>query len=156
MIATAEKIVDAGKAGLDTMSALFNIAFDSSARLLEMNLGASRSLIQEGADRAFTMLDTRSVVELFNQELALGQSVIEKVSECASRSYEIVSDGQRSMLQVIEPHIAELGREAPVGTDLALAAVMSALQVAKRAGVPLDESPVEASDEPVRRSRKSA
>jgi len=170
MIATAEKFLDSGKAGLDTMTAVFNIAFDSSARLMALNLGTSRSLMQDGANRANTLLDTRNTGELLKHEMALGQSVIDNATACVRGAYEIVSEGQQAILQLIEPRIAEFNRElttnienaarsAPAGTDLAVAAVMSALQLAKRvAGVsePASESPAEAHEETSRPARKSA
>lgn len=170
MIATAEKFVDSGKAGLDTMTAVFNIAFDTSARLMALNLGTSRTLLQDGANRATTLLDMQNAGERLTYEMALGRSVIDNATACVRGSYEIVSEGQQAMLQLMEPRIAEFTREittnidnaarsAPAGTDLALAAVMSALQLAKRAtgaSEPADESLTEAHEETSRRTRKSA
>ena len=170
MIATAEKFVDSGKAGLDTMTAMFNIAFDTSARLMALNLGTSRTLMQDGASRANTLLDSQNTGEILKREMALGQSVLDNASACVRGSYEIVSEGQQAILQLIEPRIAEFNRElttnidnaarsAPAGTDLALAAVMSALQLAKRAtgaNETVSENAVEPSEETSRPARKSA
>ncbi|MBD5802805.1 Phasin protein [Azoarcus sp. Aa7] len=170
MIATAEKFVDSGKAGLDTMTAVFNIAFDTSARLMALNLGTSRTLLQDGASRASTLLDPLKTGELLTHEMALGQSVINNATACVRGAYEIVSEGQQAILQLMEPRIAEFNREltanidnaarsAPAGTDLALAAVMSALQLAKRAtgaSEPASESLTESQEETSRRARKSA
>ncbi|MCK9986589.1 MAG: hypothetical protein AzoDbin1_03061 [Azoarcus sp.] len=172
MIATAEKFVDSGKAGLDTMTAVFNIAFDTSARLMALNLGTSRTLLQDGASRATSLLDPQKTGERLTHDMALGQSVIDNATACVRGAYEIVSDGQQAILQLMEPRIAEFNREltanidnaarsAPAGTDLALAAVMSALQLAKRAtgtgtGEAASESLTESHEETSRRTRKSA
>lgn len=170
MIATAEKFVDSGKAGLDTMTAVFNIAFDTSARLMALNLGTSRTLLQDGASRATSLLDPQNTGERLTHDMALGQSVIDNATACVRGSYEIVSEGQQAILQLMEPRIAEFNREltanidnaarsAPAGTDLALAAVMSALQLAKRAtgaGEAASESLSESDEETSRRTRKSA
>ncbi|WP_407278006.1 phasin family protein [Aromatoleum evansii] len=170
MIATAEKIVDSGKAGLDTMTAVFNIAFDTSARLMALNLGTSRTLLQDGASRVTTMLDPQKAGELLTHDMGLGQSAIDNATACVRGAYEIVSEGQQAILQLMEPRIAEFNRElatsidnaarsAPAGTDLALAAVMSALQLAKRAtgaSEPASEGPTESNEESSRRARKSA
>lgn len=170
MIANAEKLIDSGKAGLDTMAAVFNIAIDTSARLMDLNLDTSRSLIQDGASRACTMLDAQNTGEIVKHEMALGQSMIDSATACLRGSYEIVSEGQQAFLKLVGPQIAEFNRElttnldnvarsAPVRTDLALAAVMSALQLAKRATGASDvtgEIAGELREETTRPARKSA
>lgn len=144
MIATAEKFADISIASLDTMSAVLNVAFNSTARLTALSLGTSRSMLHDGVSRASAMLDARNTGEILTHETALGQSVIDNAIACIRSAYEIVTEEHQAILQLIEPKIAEFNREitrnldeaaksVPAGSDLAFAAVMSALQVAKHA-----------------------
>lgn len=144
MIAATEKLVDAGLLGLDTMSALFNVAFDSAARLTTLNLDRSRAVLQEGTAHASAMLTARNARDLLDHETALSRLAVDNATHCIRSAYEIVSEGQHAMLALIEPRLAEFeieladtfekaAKSVPGGADLALAAVMSALEVAKRA-----------------------
>lgn len=145
MIDTAQKFADAGKASLDTMMAVFSVAFDSGERLVALNLGTSRSLLNEGAANADAALDVKNIGDLFKLEATMGRSVINMGTECVRNAFEIVTQGQQEIWQLIEPRITELNKEItttlddavksmPAGSDLAFAAVMSALEVAKRSG----------------------
>jgi len=171
MIATAEKFADAGKLSLDTMTSVLDVAFDSSARLMALHLDTSRSLLQDGASHAAAVLDAKNTMDLFQHEAALGQSVIDSATACVRGAYEIVTQGQHTILQLMEPRIAEFNREIttvldnaakslPAGSDLAFAAVMSALQVAKGtagSGASAKDIPTEAQEEDGSRpARKTA
>lgn len=143
MLYSTEKLAGATSRGLDTMMAVFNTAFDSSARLVDVGLGTSRSLFAEGAANACTALDTRSGLDLFRLEVERGQTIINKTSEYIRNAYAIVAHGQEEVFQLIEPRIADFSAElataldnaaksVPASSDLALSAVMSALQVARQ------------------------
>lgn len=169
MIAAAEKFANTSVASLDTMTAVLNVAFNSTARLTALNFSTSRSMLHDGASRASAMLDARNTGEIFTHETALGQSVIDNALAYIRSAYEIATEGHQAILQLVEPQIAEFNREitrdldkaaksVPAGSELAFAAVMSALQVAKRStgGGAAKEGSTESQQETSRPTRKSA
>ncbi|NMG17267.1 phasin family protein [Aromatoleum bremense] len=170
MIAAAEKFANTSIASFDTMTAMLNVAFNSTAHLTALNFSTSRSMLHDGASCASAMLDARNTGEIFTHETSLGQSVIDNALAYIRSANEIATEGHQAILQLVEPQIAEFNREitrnldkaaksVPAGSELAFAAVISALQVAKRAtgsGESAQEGSTESQEETSRPTRKSA
>ncbi|CAI09311.1 phasin family protein [Aromatoleum aromaticum] len=170
MIAAAEKFAETSIASLDTMTAVLEVAFDSAARLTALNFSTSRSMLHDGVSRASAMPDATNTGEILTPETSLSQSVIDTVLAYIRSANEIVAEGHQAILQLVEPQIAEFNREitrnldtaaksVPAGSELAFAAVISALQVAKRAtgsGESAKGGSTESQEETSRPARKSA
>lgn len=146
MIPNAEKIAqtiaDVQDRNLDTATAVANAALDSNDHLLALTLGTWRSLIVEVANNANTIVDVKAVGELIKLETAVGWRLIDKSTESARIAFEIIGQCQQTTLDLIEPRISDFTRElvsrlenaaesVKPGSNLAFAAVMSALEIVR-------------------------
>ncbi|HJV24870.1 MAG TPA: phasin family protein [Aromatoleum sp.] len=175
MIPNAEKIVetiaDVQNHTLDTATAVANAALNSNDHLLALTLGTWRSLIVEVANNANAIVDVKEVGELIKLETAFGWRMIDKSAESARLAFEIIGQYQQTTLGLIEPGISEFMQECvsrlekvagsvKPGSNLAFAAVMSALEVVRSATEGNTESSIEiaaeAPAEPHRAARKTA
>ena len=89
-----EKVAAAGKSSVDVLFALANTAFDSSERLVALNLNTSRSLLDEGVANARALLAVKDVQELAKLQASFGQPLVNKAAGYARGAYEIVAQGQ--------------------------------------------------------------
>lgn len=144
MVATTEKFVSASKANVETLMAFANTAFASAERLAALNLNTARTLL-EG-----TVSSTKAAMELKNPQdlLAFQKSLLVPAVNNAvaySRSvYEIATETQAVLNKLCEGQVAEIKgnvetaiatamKNAPAGSDVALAAVKSAMASANTA-----------------------
>jgi phasin family protein len=164
-----ETIAETRSRNLDTAAAVTDATLESADHLLALTLGTLRSLIVEVATNANTVVDVKEVGELIKLETALGWRLIDKSTEAARVAFEIIAQYQQTALGLIEPRISDFTRElvsrletaaesVKPGSNLAFAAVMSALEVARNTAQTSEiatDSATEAPAEP-RRARKTA
>jgi len=144
MFATPEQFAAANKANIETLLTLANTAFASAERLAALNLNTARTLLEDGVANAKAMLAVKDVQELINLQTSLAQPLVEKVVAYARNVYEIASQSQEEISKLLESQIAEIdkgvasaldkaAKSAPAGSDVAVAAVKSAIAAANSA-----------------------
>lgn len=144
MFATPEQFAAANKANIETLLTLANTAFASAERLAALNLNTARTLLEDGVANAKAMLAVKDVQELINLQTSLAQPLVEKVVAYARNVYEIASQSQEEISKLLESQIAEINKgiasaldkaakSAPAGSDVAVAAVKSAIAAANSA-----------------------
>jgi phasin family protein len=144
MYANPEQLASANKANVETMLTLANTAFASAERLAALNLNTARSLLEESVANVKALLGAKDVQELFSLQSSLAQPAIEKAVAYSRSVYEITSQTQDEVAKVVEAQFAEINRNvtsaldkaaknAPAGSDVAVAAVKSAIAAANSA-----------------------
>lgn len=142
--ATPEQFAAANKANIETLLTLANSAFASAERLAALNLNTARSVLEDGVANAKALLAAKDVQELVNLQAALAQPIVEKAVAYARSVYEITSQSQEELSKLFEAQVAELNKgvataldkaakSAPAGSDVAVAAVKSAIAAANSA-----------------------
>ena len=141
---TPEQFAATNKANIETLLTLANTAFASAERLAALNLNTARSLLEDGVANTKALLAAKDVQELVNLQASLAQPIVEKAVAYARSVYEITSQSQEEMGKVFEGQVAEMNKgvasaldkaakSAPAGSDVAVAAVKSAIAAANSA-----------------------
>ena len=144
MYTTPEQLASANKANVETLLTLANTAFASAERLAALNLNAARTLLEESVANAKALLGAKDAQELMSIQSSLAQPTLEKVVAYSRSIYEISSQTQEELSKVFEGQIAEINKNvasaldkaaknAPAGSDVAVAAVKSAIAAANSA-----------------------
>jgi phasin family protein len=144
VFATPEQFAAANKANIETLLTLANSAFANAERLAALNLNTARSVLEDGVANAKALLAVKDVQELVNLQAALAQPLVEKAVAYNRSVYEIASQSQEEFSKMFEAQVAELNKNlaaaldkaaksAPAGSDVAVAAVKSAIAAANSA-----------------------
>jgi phasin family protein len=144
MYTTPEQIAAANKANVESLLTLANTAFASAERLAALNLNTARNLLEDTVANAKALLSAKDVQELMNIQATLAQPSVEKAVAYSRSIYEIASQTQEEMGKIFEAQFAEANKSvtsaldkavknAPAGSDVAVAAVKSAIAAANSA-----------------------
>lgn len=141
---TAEQVVAANKANVETLLGLGQKAFEGMEKFVELNLQVARTSLDETAEHAKAMLSVKDAQELMALQAALLQPSAEKVAAYGRHVYDITSATQSEVVKVAEAQVAEAQRKllalvdttvknAPAGTENAAALMKSAFAAANNA-----------------------
>lgn len=141
---TAEQIVAAHKANLETLFGLTNKAFEGVEKLVELNLQVAKAAVGEAADATRAVLTVKDAQELLALQSSLLQPAAEKAAAYSRHLYDIAASTNASIGKVVEETAAESQRKvmaaidnavknAPAGSENAVALVKSAVAAANNA-----------------------
>lgn len=144
MYLTPEQIAASNKAGVEAMIGLANSQFATLERLSALNFNATKAAFEEGVGHAKALLNAKDVQEFVNLNTAATQPTIEKAIAYSRNVYEVASQSKVEAAKFIEEQAAEfsknlaglldkLSKNAPAGSEAAVAAVRSALATANTA-----------------------
>lgn len=144
MTAIPEQFAAANKANIENLLTVANSAFANVERLAALNLNTARTLLEESLANTKALLGAKDAQELISLQSALVQPLVEKAVAYNRSVYEIASQGQEEVSKLFEAQIAELNKNltaaldkaaksAPAGSDVAVAAVKSAIAAANSA-----------------------
>jgi phasin family protein len=144
MYTTPEQVAAANKANVESLLTLANTAFASAERFAALNLNTARNLLEDVVANAKTLMGAKDVQELMNIQASLAQPTVEKAVAYSRSVYEIASQTQDELTKVFEAQFAEANKtmtsaldkavkNAPAGSDVAVAAVKSAIAAANSA-----------------------
>ncbi len=144
MFATPEQLAATNKANVESLLTLANTAFASAERLAALNLNTARAVLEDSVSNAKTLLSAKDPQELVSLQVSLTQPMIEKVVAYSRNAYDIASQTQEEVAKVFEAQFAEVNKtvatlldkaakSAPAGSDVAVAAVKSAIAAANSA-----------------------
>ena len=144
MITTSDNLTFANKAAVETFLTLANTAFASAERLTALNLHVARSLLDDGMANAKTLLGAKDAQQLLALQTALAQPTVEKFASYSRSVLEIATQTQQEMSKIVESQFVEANKNvvealdkaaknAPAGSDAAIAAVKSAIATANSA-----------------------
>jgi phasin family protein len=144
MFATPEQFANATKANVENVLTLANTAFASAERLAALNLNTARSLMEDGVANAKALLSAKDPQELVALQSSMAQPAVEKAVAYSRSVYEISAQTQEEFSKILEGQFAEFNKtlatmlekaakNAPAGSDVAVAAVKSAIAAANSA-----------------------
>ncbi|HEY6898000.1 MAG TPA: TIGR01841 family phasin [Rhodocyclaceae bacterium] len=142
--AVPEQIASANKANVESLLTLANTAFASAERLAALNLNTARTVLEDAVSTAKTLMGAKDIQELVALQSTLAQPSLEKAVAYSRSVYEIATQTQEELTKVFEGQYAEINKNvsavldkaaksAPAGSDVAVAAVKSALAAANSA-----------------------
>jgi phasin family protein len=144
MYNTPEHFAGANKASVETLLTIANTAFASAERLAALNLNTARTLLEDSMSNAKTLLSVKDAQDLLGMQATLAQPAFEKAVAYSRSVYEIASQTQEEFAKIFDNQYFEINKNvssaldkaaksAPAGSDVAVAAVKSALAAANSA-----------------------
>ena len=141
---TPEQLLAAHKANVETLFGLTNKAFEGVEKLVELNLQVARAALSEAAATVQSALSVKDAQELLALQAGLLQPAAEKVAAYHRSVYEIAASTGAEVGRVAEATAAEAQakfmsvvdnavKNAPAGTENAVALVKSAVAAANNA-----------------------
>jgi phasin family protein len=141
---SSHPIIEISQANVEALFKIASTALGSTESLVALNIGATRTLVDETAGYARSLLGAKDPLDLIRLHGSLPQPSIDKVSSYLRDAYGITSRTQREVVGVVEDRLSELNsslttafdqaaKSAPAGSDVAVAAVRSALAAANSA-----------------------
>jgi phasin family protein len=144
MAFTAEQLIAAHKANVETLFGLTNKAFEGVEKLVELNLQVAKTSLTEAAETAQAALSVKDAQELLSLQASLLQPAAEKAAAYSRHLYDILAgtnaevgkvaeaqlaDGQKKVLALVDSAV----KNAPAGTENAVALFKSAVSAANNA-----------------------
>jgi phasin family protein len=154
---TQDQIIAAHKSNLETLFGLTHKAFEGVEKLVELNLQVARTALTETADAAKAALSVKDAQELMALQAGLLQPSAEKAASYSRHVYEIAAATNAEVVKVAEAQIAvaqkslhamidTATKNAPAGTENAVALVKSAMAAANNAYESVQKAAKQAAD----------
>jgi phasin family protein len=144
MTFTAEQMMAAHKANLETLFGLTHKAFEGVEKLVELNMQVAKTTLAETAEHTQAALSVKDVQELLALQAAMLQPTAEKAAAYSRHVYDILAGTNAEVTKVAEATVADSQKKvlalvdnavknAPAGTENAVALVKSAVAAANNA-----------------------
>lgn len=141
---TVEQVMGAHKANIETLFGLTGKAFEGMEKLIELNMQVARTAMDEAAANAKAALSVKDAQELMALQTSLLQPAAEKAAAYSRYVYEIAASTGAEVTRVAEATSADAQakfmavvdsavKNAPAGTENAVALVKSAVAAANNA-----------------------
>ena len=154
---TAEQVVAAHKANVETLFGLTNKAFEGVEKLVELNLQVAKASLGETAEGVKAVLSVKDAQELLALQANMLQPAAEKAASYSRHLYDIAAATQAEVTKVAEAQFAEAQKNfastmdaalknAPAGSENAVALVKSALAAANNAYESVSKAAKQAAD----------
>ncbi|MGA8009930.1 MAG: phasin family protein [Thiomonas sp.] len=141
---TPEQFAAAQKTQFDAFFGLASKSMDNMEKLVDLNMQAMKTSLQESADHAKALLSVKDLQELSSLQSGWMQPMAEKVMSYARHAYEITSGAQAELAKTAESQFAEshkkfmdlaetAAKNAPAGSETAVAMMKSAMNAANNA-----------------------
>ncbi|QNK71686.1 phasin family protein [Variovorax sp. PAMC26660] len=157
MALTADQILAAQKANLETLFGLTTKAFEGVEKLVELNVTASKAALSEAAGTAQAALSVKDAQELLTLQASLFQPLAEKTAAYSRHLYDIAQGTSAEFSKAFEAKAAEAqqafvglvdsaSKNAPAGSETAVAVLKSAVAAANNAFESVQKAVKQASD----------
>lgn len=144
MFTSTEQFTSANKASVEAMLTLANTALASAERIAALNLNTARSLLEEGVANTKAILGAKDLQEAWSVQASLAQPNVEKAVAYTRSVYEISAQSKEEIAKLLEGQFGDFQNQvtglldkaiknAPTGSDIAVAAVKSAIAAATSA-----------------------
>jgi phasin family protein len=141
---TAEQMLAAQKANVETLFGLTTKAFEGVEKLIELNVTASRAALAEAAETTQSVLNVKDAQELLALQASLFQPLAEKTAAYSRHLYDITSSTSAEFSKAVESQVAEAqkkflavvdnaAKNAPAGSETAVAVFKSAVAAGNNA-----------------------
>ena len=154
---TAEQLIAAQKANVETLFGLTNKAFEGVEKLVELNLQVAKTALGEAGDTARAALSVKDAQELLALQASLLQPSAEKAAAYTRHVYDIAAATNAEVTKAVEAQVADAqkkfinlvdsaSKNAPAGTENAVALVRSAVSAANNAFESVQKAAKQAAD----------
>jgi phasin family protein len=141
---TPEQLLAAQKASVETLFGLTTKAFEGVEKLVELNMQVAKTSLTEAAETTYAAMSVKDAQELLTLQAGLLQPAAEKAAAYSRHLYDIMAgagaeftktaeaqmaDGQKKVLAMVDTAV----KNAPAGTESAVALVKSAVAAANNA-----------------------
>ena len=141
---TAENLIAAQKASVETLFGLTHKAFEGVEKLVELNLQMAKTALGEAGDTARAALSVKDAQELVALQASLLQPTAEKAAAYSRHVYDIAALTNAEVTKAVEAQLGDTqknfmglvdsaSKNAPAGTENAVALVRSAVAAANNA-----------------------
>ena len=141
---TAEQIMAAHKANIDTLFGLTQKAFEGVEKLVELNVQATKAALAETANNTQAALSVKDAQELLALQAGLVQPLAEKTAAYSRHLYEIAQAAGADISKTFEGQTADAQKKfaglvdsasqnAPAGSEAAVAMMKNAVASANTA-----------------------
>ena len=154
---TAEQIVAAHKANVETLFGLTAKAFEGVEKLVELNLSAAKAALDESAHNSQTVLSAKDAQDLVAMQANLFQPLAEKTAAYSRHLYDIASGTSSEFTKAFEAQAATAQKQfaslvdnaaqnAPAGSEQAVAMMKGAVTAANTAFESVQKAVKQATD----------
>lgn len=141
---TAEQIMAAHKANIETLFGLTSKAFEGVEKIVELNLTASKAALSEVGDHTQSLLSVKDAQELLALQSGLFQPLAEKTAAYSRHLYDIATSASAEFSKNLEGQAADAqkkfmglvdsaAKNAPAGSESAVAIMKSSVAAANNA-----------------------
>lgn len=141
---TAEQMIAAHKANLETLFGLTRKAFEGVEKLMDLNMQATKAALADSASNAQALLSVKDAQELLAMQASLMQPLAEKAAAYSRQMVEIASGASGEFAKAAEAQGAEaqqkfmamvdnVAKNAPAGSETAVAVMKNAVSAATSA-----------------------
>ena len=154
---TAEQLIAAQKASVETLFGLTHKAFEGVEKLVELNLQVAKTALGEAGDTARAAFSVKDAQELLALQASLLQPSAEKAAAYSRHVYDITASTNAEVTKAVEAQVADAqkkfinlvdsaSKNAPAGTENAVALVRSAVAAANNAFESVQKATKQAAD----------
>ena len=154
---TAEQMIAAQKANVETLFGLTNKAFEGVEKLVELNLQVAKAALGEAGDTARAAMSVKDAQELMALQASMLQPSAEKAAAYSRHVYDIAASTSAEVTKAVETQVADAqkkfinlvdsaSKNAPAGTENAVALVRSAVAAANNAFESVQKAAKQAAD----------
>jgi phasin family protein len=144
MYVTPEQIQEANKATVEAMLAAASTQFAAIEKLATLNATAIKAVFEDSLANARALAGAKDVQELVSLQSSFAQPALEKAIAYSKSVYEVAAETNSELSKVAEKRAAEwnenfvsmldkVTKNAPAGSDVAVAAVKSMIAAANSA-----------------------
>ena len=131
---TAEQVIAAQKANVETLFGLTNKAFEGVEKLVELNLQVAKTALGEAAETASAALSVKDAQELLALQASLLQPAAEKAAAYSRHLYDIAAATNAEVTKAAEAQIADAQKKFIGLVDTALEERSGRQRKRRRAG----------------------
>jgi phasin family protein len=144
MFTTPAQFTEIQKSQFDALYALSHTMFDAAEKLVDLNLAATKAVLEESADTTQSLLGIKDAQEFVAFAGGSVQPSMEKALSYSRNVYGITSGASAQVSKIVETQIAEnnkklvqliefAAKNAPAGSEPAVSAIKSAVAAANTA-----------------------
>jgi len=119
MISTPAQVAEFQKSQLDALFALSHTMFEATEKLVDLNLAATKALLEESAEKTQVMLGVKDVQDFLAVGSGLAQPTLEKVVSYNRNVYGIASGAGADFSKIFETQIAQNNKQVAEMIDFA-------------------------------------
>jgi phasin family protein len=144
MYTVPEQWIEANKETLESLITLNGILFVGAEKLIDLNLKTAKAAFADAAKTAKALSSVKDVQEFGDIQSSFVQPTTDKFVAYGRSVYSVATETQADLTKFFETRVAELNKSfvsaldkaaksAPAGSDVAVAAVKSAVAAANQA-----------------------